>query len=54
MKGNNDFHLNQATVMEAIQDYLNKHMGDKAPEVICIVPKGDILVVATSERKPSP
>lgn len=52
MKGNNDFVLNHATVMEALQDYFKKQMGDYAPEVVCITPKSDhTVIVSTSEWK---
>ena len=33
MKGNNEFHFNEATMIEAVQEYLNKRMGEFAPTV---------------------
>lgn len=33
MKGNNELMLNEATLIEAMQEYLNKRMGDFAPAV---------------------
>jgi hypothetical protein len=36
MKGNNELRLNEATLIEAVQEYLNKRMTTFAPKVISI------------------
>lgn len=33
MKGNNTLELNTATIIEALQEYLDKRMGEFAPKV---------------------
>lgn len=33
MRGNNDLILNEATIKEAMQEYLDKRMGEFAPQV---------------------
>lgn len=36
MIGNNQLNLNPATVMQALQEWLNKRMGEHAPRVVSI------------------
>jgi hypothetical protein len=36
MIGNNQLNLNPATVMQALQEWINKRMGDNAPKVVSI------------------
>ena len=51
MKGNNEFHFNQATMTEAMQEYLNKRMGEFAPTVTCVFSNeyGAVFVIKTEE-----
>ena len=51
MKGNNDLVLNHATVIEALQEYLDKQMGTYAPQVVCIIPKSDNTVIVSVSEK---
>jgi len=51
MRGNNDLILNHATIIEALQEYLDKRMGDYSPQVVCITPsKADCITVSVSEK----
>ena len=36
MIGNNQLNLNPATVMQALQEWINKRMGEHAPRVVSI------------------
>lgn len=36
MIGNNQLNLNAATVMQALQEWINKRMGEHAPRVVSI------------------
>ena len=51
MKGNNDLILNHATVIEALQEYLDKQMGTYAPFVVSITPKSDNTVIVSVSEK---
>jgi len=46
MKGNNELILNYATVMESLQEYLDKRMGVFSPRVASIRPSGDTIIVS--------
>ena len=46
MKGNNELLLNEATIMEAVQEYLNKRMGEFAPTVKGIKKNSDMFTVS--------
>ena len=51
MKGNNDLHLNEATMIEALQMYLDRLMPNRAPEVKHISKKDNAqFVVSVSEK----
>jgi hypothetical protein len=45
MIGNNELRLNEATIAEAVQEYLNKRMGENAPEVQSVKVKDEWFVV---------
>lgn len=47
MKGNNELHLNTATVMEALQMWLDSKMPHGAPTVTSVKPsgRGDLMFV---------
>lgn len=53
MKGSNDLILNHATIIEALQEYMDKRMGDYAPKVVTISPnKSDYTItVSVSEKE---
>jgi hypothetical protein len=36
MIGNNQLNLNAATVMQALQEWINKRMGEHAPRIVSI------------------
>jgi len=42
MRGTNTLHFNAATMIEAMQEYLDKRMGDYAPQVTDIRSGSDI------------
>ena len=46
MKGNNELHLCMASVVEAMQDYLKKLMGDQAPEITSVGFRQDTLILS--------
>lgn len=50
MKGCNEIHMNHATVMEALQEYLDKRMGEYAPRVASIRSNQDTIIVSTSSE----
>jgi hypothetical protein len=55
MKGNNVLKLNAATAMEAVQEYLDKRMGNFAPRVTAIESDGNsyqgyTLIVHVTDR----
>lgn len=60
MVGNNELHLNQATMREAIETYLNEHMFAKPIKVDRIAPdrsgtpgfEGFVVHLVTTEDKP--
>ena len=56
MKGKNILHLNAATLMEAVQEYLDKRMGPYSPKVTAIKDAGttytDEFKVSVEEREP--
>lgn len=48
MRGVNDFRLNEATMIEAVQEYLNKRMTVFAPKVTSVcMNNGDFRVLVT-------
>ena len=51
MRGNNDLILNHGTVIEALQEYFDKRMGEYSPQIVCVQAKGDTIVVSTSSPK---
>ena len=52
MKGNNFMILNQATVQEALQEWVDKRMGEAAPEIGTIrLSKDDMFEVSCFEKK---
>ncbi|MDZ4343257.1 MAG: hypothetical protein U1E51_12590 [Candidatus Binatia bacterium] len=42
MKGNNTFHLNEATLIEAMQEYLDKRMLVYTPKVVSVRLSGEV------------
>jgi hypothetical protein len=55
MKGSNSLHLNEATMIEAVQEYLDKRMSTHAPVVDGVKHCGSTynaeFLVSVSERK---
>lgn len=57
MKGNNTLELNEATLIEAMQEYLDKRMTEHSPRVTAVksskVGLSDGFTVRVEERSPS-
>lgn len=54
MRGANEFILNQQTMIEAVQEYLDKRMGLFAPSVRLVESLGILFKVMTCEKSMVP
>lgn len=59
MKGNNSLHLNEATMIEAVQEYLNARMLSAAPKVTSVKAENSsaysaTFIVNVEEMNPTP
>lgn len=50
MKGNNELVLNEATMIVAIQEYINKRITLDTPKVLGIKARNDVFTISLGEQ----